>query len=142
MDNVFPLQKVLLFFSPFPKDLICQVSHKSVVQDIYMKWPLFFTGVSLTSWISAIYIVMIVGLISVDSSSLEGLSYHAYDAFVKSSNVTSFSKGKIRKNVRLNNKCLMGFTTGGGSFGFFKKFQIILSIISVSLFTSEGGSHR
>lgn len=30
MVNVFLLQKVLLFFSPFPGDLICPVSHKAV----------------------------------------------------------------------------------------------------------------
>lgn len=31
------LQKVLLFFFPFPRGLICQISHEAVVQDIYMK---------------------------------------------------------------------------------------------------------
>lgn len=53
MDNVFPLQKVLPFFSPSPGDLLCYISRKALVQGIHMKWPLSFTGVSLTSWIPA-----------------------------------------------------------------------------------------
>lgn len=51
--TILCLQKVLLFFFPFPRDLICRISHEAVVQDIYMKWPLSFTDVSLTSWIPA-----------------------------------------------------------------------------------------